>query len=111
MTARQLVLLLLVAMAIACCVIPAYRSDTVLWFNPPYHPEYYRDTAFPFAGYSYPILLVLLFVSAAAPHLIGSPRLPGLAGTIGLAWSRFTLLLLGIVSVLFIIWLAITPMF
>jgi hypothetical protein len=98
-------------MAIACYAIPAYRSDQVLWFSPTYHPEYYHGASFPFTGYVYPVLLVLLFISAVTPHLLGSARLPGLSGTIGLPWSRFTLLLLGVVALLFVIWLAITPVF
>ena len=104
-------LLLLVGMAIACYVIPAYRSDQVFWFAPTYHPEYYQQSLFPFAGYVYPLLLVLLFIAAAAPHILGSDRLPGLSGTIGLPWSRFTLLLLGVIAILFMIWLAVTPVF
>jgi hypothetical protein len=111
MNPRRLVLLLLVAMAIGVYAIPAYRSDRVFWFSPDYHPEYYRGAAFPFTGYVYPLLLLLLFISAATPYLIGSARLPGLSGTIGGTWSRFTLLLLGVLAILFIIWLVVTPVF
>ena len=111
MTERRIALLLLVGMSIAAYVIPACRSDQVFWFAPTYHPEYYHGAAFPFTGYVYPILLLTLFIAAATPHFLGSDRLPGLSGAIGLPWSRFTLLLLGVIAVLFIIWLAVTPVF
>lgn len=110
MSVRRLVLLLLIAMAIGAYAIPACRSEHVFWFSPPYHSEYYSG-AFPFAGYIYPLLLLLLFISAATPYLIGSHRLPGLSGTISGTWSGFTLLLLGILAILFMIWLAVTPVF
>ena len=98
------------AFAVAAYVIPTVREEVYAWFVPENHAEYYRGLAFPFTGYIYPILLLVLFIAAAAPHVVG-PRLPGFFGAIGIVWSTFTLVLLGVISVFFIFWLNITPLF
>ena len=110
MSAKRLIVGSLSAFAVAAYVIPAVRDEVYVWFAPENHPEYYRGLAFSFTGYIYPILLLLLFIAAAAPHVVG-PRLPGFSGAIGVVWSRFTLVLLGVIGIVFMIWLAITPLF
>jgi hypothetical protein len=107
---RRITIALLTGMIIAAYAIPAVREARVFWFAPDYHPEYYNRPPFPFTGYIYPIILILLFIAAAVPHIIG-PALPGFSGAIGAIWSRFTLLLLGVIAILFMIWFAVTPVF
>ena len=109
MNAKRWTFVLLIAMVAAFYAVPALREERIFWFEPSHHPEYYHGgNSFPFTGYIYPVLLIVLFIAAAVPHVFGI-SVRALPPSVAEAWSAFSLILLGVIAVLFIIWVVVTP--